>query len=205
MSVLRIRALEVLAECIAEEVPELAGHICAGPAEPNHKLEFPSLAIIPVRYFYQPEQAKEWRCPTHSDLVIEVGKHEARVVLRLGAATHRERVIIEQKVLDVFLSQPLRPGVIVNQVADCFDAVVAWELEDEEWEDERAFDQKWYSDINVLGQIPALVCRPGSYTIEQLQLGVTDDFGTVFNQNTFNTSADVEVVEINQDGSIAAV
>ncbi len=205
MSVLRLKALDKLQECIEEAIPELVGRICAGPSEANHRLTFPSLSITPISFKYQPNQAKPHHNATHSTVIMEVGKHEADVQLRVGASTHRERVILEDKILQLFLEQELAPGILVTPIADCWDAHVVWELEDEEWEDEKAFDSKWYTTISITGQIPALVTRKDAYTIEQLQLGLIEDFTTTLNSSTINTTAGVEVVQINQDGSIGPV
>lgn len=205
MAVLRIAAFEKLAACIRAYIPELSTAVCPGPAAPSHRLHFPSLAISPLRFRYQPEQAKEWKHLNFATTVFEVGKHEAQIELRLGAKNHYQRAAIEEKLIHFFLRTPGSPGVVVHRIHDCFDALVAWELEDEEWEPEKIFDEKWYSILTITGQIPALVCRDDAYTINELQLGLTQDLSTAFTNLTISTSSSVELVEIGEDGTVTPI
>ena len=179
MSVIRLRVLEVLRDCVARLVPELEGHICAGHAEANHKLEWPNLSLVPVSWRFHPDQDGE----VYTDLgpgraVYVVGRHEALIQMRLGARTMRERARLEHLVTQVFVSQHLRPGVLVVRIRDCQQAVVAYEFDDTEWKDEAAFEREWYSIIEVVAQVPALVERGGYYTIEEIRSTFTQDLST---------------------------
>ena len=151
MAILRHHALSQLAECIAEHVPALKGRICAGPAESPQRLSFPSLSIIPVRFRYFPDQAATHQTVGATSVVLNVGRHEGTVQLRLGAQTHRQRTELEERVLDVFLGQLGRPGVLLTTVPLCHDATVAWELDTDEWDSEKAFDKKMVFDSDRCG------------------------------------------------------
>jgi hypothetical protein len=98
------------------------------------------------------------------------------------------------------MEQELSPGVLLTVLPNCWDAVVAWELEDEEWEDEKNFDKKWYTTISITGQLPALVNRRNVPTIEQISLGWTEDFTQEINSETFDSNEAVEILEITEDG-----
>ncbi len=199
MAVLRIEVLKILAECIANKVPALRNRICAGPAESPKKLGFPSLAIIPVRFRYFPDQASEYRDPGPGRACMNVGRHEGTVQLRLGAQTHIRRSALEDAILDVFLEREGAPGVLVTAIPNVLDATVAWELDTDEWENERAFDKKWYSILTVMAQLPALVTRGSAHTMEEIRLTLTEDLTTPIEQLP---AGDQETVLIGADGSI---
>lgn len=202
MSVLRVHALQALADAIALAVPELAGRIGAGPCEAPKQRLWPHLNIDPVRFTYHPDQAEEHRAIGTSRVVMNVGRHEGLVQLRLGATTHIRRLELEEKVLSVFLSTAGRPGVLITEVPDYHDAVIAWELGEDEWENELAFDKKWFSIMTVQVQIPALVTRDGVYTIEDLRLTLTDDLETPIADVP---ATKIETVSIDDDGTITPV
>jgi len=201
MAVVRVEALRKLGKAITCAIPELEGRICFGQAAPNHTLDFPSIAIDPRRWKYFPDQASEQFEPSPSAVVMNVGRHEADIEIRIGHKTLFQRYELEQKVLDLFLGTPGHPGILLTQITAC-EALghwtAAWELEADEWQDERAFDQQFYSLIAVTGIIPALVTRREVHTIEQLQLGL-DLSGQ---DSTLPISA-VEIVQINPDGTIS--
>lgn len=201
MAVLRIRTLEVLAATIERLCPDLQGRVCAGPAEHPKRLGFPSLAIIPAAYSFFPDQDGEvWFCPDAGNTaVFKVGRHEATIQLRLGAKTARQRYALEHAVSQIFISQRRRPGVLVVQVPDCWNAVVAYEFDQTEWRNELAFDKQWYSIASVTVQLPALVERGGVYTIEELRSCFTEDLSTPIESVP---AAQVECVSIDESGNI---
>lgn len=209
MAVIRLDALDALAQAIACGVPALSGAICVGQADPSHELAFPSLAIKPIRWTYSPHQAEEHFDPAPDRVVMDVGYWEGDVQLILGAKTAFRRYELEQQVIDLFLSKPLAPGVLDTPVLACRDKlgeyIASWELESDSWEDNAAFDQEFFSTIIVTGVLPALVTRKGSYTIEQLQLGLTEELGLAADPATFNTLPEIEVVQVQSDGSIQPV
>lgn len=207
MAVVRIEAITQLAKAIGLVLPELAGRICLGQADPRKPLAFPSLAIDPVRWVYHPDQALEVFESTHA-VVINVGRHQGDVQLIVGAATLAERWTMEQTLIDLFLSTPLHPGILITPVTACehlgpFKAV--WELESDEWRDERAFSQAFYSQLMLTATLPALVTRHETYTIDQLQLGLHVTPTPNDGDPPAITDTTVELVTVNEDGTITAV
>jgi hypothetical protein len=203
VAVVRIEALRKLGKAIECAIPELTGKICYGQAAANHTLEFPSLVIDPRRWKYHPDQAAEVFEPSPNTVVMNVGRHEADIEIRVGHKTLFQRYELEQKLLDLFLGTPGHPGILLTQITACEALgqwLAAWELEADEWRDERAFDQQFYSLIAITGIIPALVTRREVHTIEQLQLGL-DLSGP--DSTLPITSPLVEVVQINPDGTIS--
>lgn len=210
MSVLRLEALNQLSECITNQIPELRGAVCAGPAESNHRLEFPSLSITPIRFKYFPDQAAEIGDLNGTDpqgghlpntVLLNVGRHEGTIQLRLGAKTNRQRATLEQKILDVFLMRPGSPGILVTSVPQCHNATVAWELDADEWESEMAFNKKWYSIMVVACQLPALITRGSVHTIEEIRLTLTDDLSTEITQVPADAQ---ETVSVAIDGTLTS-
>jgi len=207
MAVLRYEALRLLAACISDAVPALRGKICAGPAESPKKLTFPSLSLLPVSFKFMPDQAAEPYqlgdpdTTVHVDgkVLLNVGRHEGLIQLRLGAQTARLRAELEEQILAVFLGRPGSPGVLVTAVPQCHNATVAWELDTDEWVNERAFDKKWYSLMTITAQLPALVTRGSVYTIEELRITLTDDLSLPIAQVPADQQ---ETIDVAQDGTI---
>ena len=205
MAVIKLEALRALVRAIEAAVPTLTMHTYAGQAPPSKAICLPSLAIMVSGAGYEANQETVAFSETGSSIcVFNVGMHKLNVQLRLACATLGERYEIENKIINAFLATELHPGVLLTTVTACEDLgdfLAAWELEGSEWRDEKAFDNQYWSVTEVLGQVPALVTRTGVYTIDELKLGLTEDF-SAFTSETFDTSSNVEVVEINEDGSI---
>jgi hypothetical protein len=208
MAIVRLEALRELEKLIVCAIPELKGKVCVGQQGAGHDLAFPHLTLDPTKMRYVPDQADESAEPAPNTVVMNVGRHEGILQIRIGAASLFQRYELEQKVIDLFLETPLHPGIIFSQVTSCptlGQFTAAWELDEDEWQDMAAFSNQFYSMITCLAIIPALVTRREAYTIKQLQLGLTHDFNTAFDEVSFNDDPPVEVVQINQDGSITAV
>lgn len=191
----RLESLEALKLAIMQAIPELTDMICVGQADPSHALALPHLTIDPVRWEFMPYQAEEKSSPGFDKVVVDVGTHEGIVQLTIGAENLGQRAIIEAKLLDLFLRQELAPGVLVTVVQSCPELgewEAAWELDEDEWQDQSAFDGKFYSRISVNGVIPALTIRQG-FPMENLQVQTELD-----EQFT-------ETVRVNEDGTITPV
>jgi hypothetical protein len=209
MAVLRYEALILLAKCIGDAVPAIRGKICAGPAESPKRLGFPHLSINPIKFKYFPDQAAEpvelgdpdTTEHARGKVLLNVGRHEGLIQLRLGAQTARLRAELEEKILAVFLGREGSPGVLVTPIPKCHNATVAWELDGDEWENEKAFDKKWYSIMTVMAQLPALVTRGSVYSIEELRLTLTEDLSTPIESVP---AEEQETVQISEDGTIVA-
>lgn len=205
MSVVKLDALAALQCALTEAVPDLDGRICVGIGPPGHKLAFPSLAIDPVRFSYKPYQAAELATKAVDRVVMDVGIHEVMVQLRITASNAQQRYELEQAVTDLFLSQPLTPGVLVTPVSGCYllsDFQSTWIFDDSEWGNGMAFEQVYESTITVLGEIPALVTRMDAYPIRHLQLGLTHDMSSP--PPAFVATSTFEIIEATSDGTAVA-
>lgn len=211
MSVVRIEALRALAGVIEAAVPELAGKVNTGQQPSSTVQTYPTLTIIPGPLKYDPAQAIESATigdPAAGVVVFNVGAHYGPIQLRLVTTTIGERWTLEQKIEDLFLGGPMRPGVVVVPVTTCADLgnwIAAFELDGDQWVDMGAFDRKLESLITVNGVIPALVTRTDAYPINTLVLGViagiAPDFNTTITPDTM-VPPGVEVVQIHDDGTM---
>lgn len=224
---IKVRALEKLRDVIISEVKSLRGHVCAGPAPRDRKLKFPSLALVPTRFSFEPQQADERDHVRGVDrsfgprtAVFNVGTWEGTIELRLGTRTARERYELEFQLEQVFLGNAdgtaadaqdragslwMRPGVLLVDIPEADNARVAFELEDDVWENEKVFANEWYSIMRIAALIPALVRAKSIPTIEELQLSLTHDLETVITTpSEADALPDIETVEVAEDGTISA-
>lgn len=212
--VVKLDAITSLVATIAAGVPELkerldaTGHpvkpIKVVQVPPDQKLLFPSLAIIPARFRFEPNQESVHSEPTPESVVINVGRWVATMQFRLACATLHERYRLEQKLGDLFMQREDAPGVLMTDVADgaLGDYHAAWELDDSDWSDEMAFSSQYWAVLTFNGVIPALVTRPGVYPIDTLKLGLTTDFEMAVTAGTFTTRGNLRVVAVAADGTI---
>lgn len=197
MAVVRLEAFRALAKAIEDGVPDLAGKVA--PWTPQTAAARPILTIIPVSRRYLPDQAEEVHDAGPSTVILDVGNFETLVQMRLEHDTPEERAEVEEKILALFLEREGGPGVLVTPVlsAPQFGTFIAsWELEDDEWTDDLAFNNEYESLITLTGHIPALITRRGAYRIRDLQLGLG---------GLEAEWAGAEVVRVNEDGTITPV
>jgi hypothetical protein len=199
MSVIKTHAIRALRNHITCRVPELVGKVCAGPAESPKLRTFPHLSITPVRFSYWPNQMEVHKHLGAAAALMDVGRFEGLIQLRLGAQTTDRRAYLAEKITNLFLETEGRPGILLTTIEDCHDMTVAWELGDDEWQDEQAFAKKWFSILTVTAQIPALVKKDGVFTIEDLRLSLTEDLTEDFDEIP---ASEIETVTIDEDGTL---
>jgi len=205
MAVVKLEAMNALVAAIVCEVTELRDRVCIGQADPGHDLGFPHMSLTPIRWKYSMHQAEEVFDPAPDRVVMDVGYHTSIVKIEIGATSSYQRMELEQKVTDVFLGQVMSPGIINTPVLTCSELgefIASWMYDEDEWVNRQAFDQQFYSSMAIDGVVPALVTRGSSHTIEELRCGITHDSSTIDSDN-FDTSPLVEVVQVNQDGTIS--
>lgn len=221
---IKLRALQRLAEILEREVSPLRGKVCAGPAGREHTKKFPSLAIIATRAVFESCQPDDWdyvrdelREPTPNTVVSWVGDWTIDLTLELGAATAAERYHLEHLIEQVFLrgvsgcdarwrdvGAEIRPGtLLVDCGIECWNARIAYLLNEDTWNNEMAFSQEWYSVLRVTCEVPAFVPR-SAYTLTDLRLtlALNPDLDTFVvgdplptDQQTFAVASDGTVTE----------
>ena len=200
MSVIRVRAAEILGAAIEIAVPDLSGNVCALQDDSGHKRKFPSLAIVSVSHKITPEQSGEvWKSKGQMNAVLNVGRIDALYQLRLGAASEAQRTVLEDQVTALFFSQEGRPGVLVAELADCDDAIVGYELDQSEWRNETAFTDKWFSIITLNTVTPILVERSNIPTWNEIRMCLAAEVSVPFDE--IDTSI-AECVAIDENGNV---
>jgi hypothetical protein len=214
-AVVRIAALEAFTALIEQRIPALAGRTCAGQAPSSELEEIPNLSIEPSRWTYEMDEvgdAEQVALLPGNIAVWDVGYHEATCVVSILATTPRQRGLLEQQVLDLFLGakHPLtgmhQPGTLSFQISACPEVgqfATTFHLEDDEWIESLALDRRYESRIGVLCWIPALTIDQPVYEIQSLKLAV----GAA---TTTDTTADpslpivtpLDLVTINADGTV---
>ena len=197
MSLLRIRAAEVLGQLIGSHNPAIADSICGGPAEDGHKRRLPSIAIQPISWKFSPDQEDEWKEIGGNRLVLNVGRYDAFFRVEVGAKSPYVRAKLEQSVLDVFFQREGSPGIAVADIADCHDAIVSYELQSSRWDDEAGFSDKWFSTIDVNVVMPVLVERGSVFTMNEIRICLRADTLASFDDIS---SATQECVAVDEDG-----
>lgn len=208
MSIVRVCALEALAEYLVSQVPELVDRVCVGVPPNSHDQTYPSMTINGVRWTFEPGEQEELDLPHPSTTVRRVGHHEGTVQIRILAATDGERDELSEAVIAAFRGFEdedgwPHPGTILSRVTDCglVPWTACWDLDRDEWLNLRAFESLYESLIEVNARVPALVTKEGVYKVETLALGLTSDFTTTPSADMMIPPA-VELVEINEDGTI---
>jgi hypothetical protein len=208
VAIVKTQSIAAFAAAIAIAVPELYGKITVHQEVPATIEVFPNLAIVIAgRLAFDPAQEDVFADLGNNVVVFNVGAFEGPIQLRLTAATIRERSVLCEKIEQWMLSREGSPGIQVVQVIDVDNPttlswVAAFEMDDEMWDDSGALMRTYESISTINVVLPALVTRSPVYTIETLILGTTGDFLTQFTPDTFGPP-DVELVVINQDGSIS--
>lgn len=181
MSIIRIESLNMLGREISSCIPELRGRVCAGVATGTQRLSYPSLGINATSfkpYYYQQMEEQELG---PSGVLFSLGRVEAEVTLTLSAETSNLRYALEQRILDtVFYADINRPGIKIFQVPECHDAVVVFELMRTQWEDEKAFDKKYASVMDLMLQIPILSEQRDMPQMSNINLSVEESLGQPF-------------------------
>jgi hypothetical protein len=207
MPIVRLEVFKALGAAIETAVPELAGKVKVGQASSGTEQTYPTLTIVPGKFMHEPFDEYEHATvgdPADGNVVYNVGELAGFVALRIVATTPSERYALEQKVANLFLSQERRAGILVVDVTACPDLsafVASFIYDSNDWVNVDAFDRKLESVISVNGIVPALVARTGVYEIDELVLGMTEDFDTAFNESTLAPPG-VPTVQIHEDGSI---
>ncbi len=174
MCVPRLEALRWLSKYIQAQIPELKDVICTVVGAPGHQLAFPSLAITPVIFTYEPNQAVETYAVYPDKVTMAVGNYRGILQLRLTTDTEYQRYAIEEKLTQLFLSREGGPGVLVGEITSCAELgefTADFEFDSVDWINDEAMKNKYVSLIVVTSVIPALTVRRDAHVMDQLLVG----------------------------------
>lgn len=203
MAIVKLDALTGLQAAIIAAVPTLANKVTVHQAVPAKVESYPNVAIVMAqRLAFDPKQRAMQADLGNNTVVWNVGAHEGPIQLRITATSSLERQTLDAALTDWLLGAPLAAGVRTVAVtsAPSIPWVAAFEYSDAQWFD-YALEREYESVITLNAVIPALVTETPVYDITHLILGLTEDMSTTFTPSTAIPPA-VELVEINQDGTI---
>lgn len=197
---------DAIAAYFAANVTGLTGRVSAVQAGPEKTQEFPSVALLPNTFDFQPFEPDEvyWDAVTDDGKVlINVGEFDGIYELQLYAKSVPEREIYEQRIMDLMLSTPGAPGtlyvtlpaLLVGGYQSLYAPEIKVRLDSEEWREEFSFESRRYSFLDLEISFPALVARD-AYTIESLQSAITNDL---------ESDTPDDIVEVQEDGSTLPV
>lgn len=205
--IVKLEALRILMAEIDTAIPELKSKTEVHQVPPDYKSGFPRVAIVAGGKFrYQARQEAEHIRVSPSAIVVNVGSWSTTAQLRLACATPFERHALEQKLESLFWRTENRPGVLLTTVTECpalGDILASFDIGDTDWEDEAAFASLYWSVLSLDVTIPALVTRAGVYSLNELRMGITDDFGLAETSAAFDTLT--QKVSINEDGTVTPI
>ena len=202
--IVKLEALKRLGEFIESQIPELKAKTEIHQVPPDYKLGFPRLAIVAGgRFQYEARQEGVVTRSSPTAIVVNVGSWNTTVQLRLACATPAQRYDLEDRLASLFWREENRPAVLLTTVTACpqlGDILAAWDIGDTDWNDEMAFSSQFWSVLSLDATIPALVTREGVYSIDELRLGITDDFSTPETSAAFDLLT--TKVRVNEDGTV---
>jgi len=206
-AIVKLEALKALGAFIESQIPELKGKTEIHQVPPDYKMGFPRLAIVAGgRYRYEPRQEGYVTRTSATAIVVNVGSWETVVQLRLACATPAQRYDLEDRLSALFWRVENRPAVLLTTVTACQqlgDILAAWDIGDTDWNDEMAFSSQFWSVLTLEATIPALVTREGIYSLDELRLGITDEFDTPETSAAFDALA--TKVLLNEDGTVTPI
>lgn len=206
MAIVKLTALTGLKSLIAAAMPGVFKTITI-QIEPSPIVEqMPNLEIIlPGRMMFEPDQRDLVADLGNNVVVFNVGQWVGPVQLRIVATSPLERWALEDTLTQFLMARPGSPGVVVVAVTESAQLswAAAFEYEDSQLFDQRAQERQYEVAITCNAEIPVLVTESPVYDIDALILGLTSDFATSFDATTFKTSPQIELVTINQDGSLS--
>jgi hypothetical protein len=203
-------AADVLATLLAAAVPAIpSGQVHAIPEDWNAVAAYPAIGIVPQRSTLTTWQDQELDDTVDGQLLVECGTFEGTFSVRLLAPLAAVREDLEPQILEAFMQDPDRPGVLLGTinnvaikrasdgvvVASLYNAPVAFALDNDEWRDELVFASKRESFLEVTVQYPLLILRAPVYAMNEIFLAMTHDLSST------NPSID-EMVQVNSDGSL---
>lgn len=195
---------EALASYLSDNVVGLTGKVSSAQEGPETNQTFPSVALLMSTFSFNPSDYDEVYWDEDTDdgkLVLDVGEFDGLMTLELYTKSKPERELYEQRILDLFLSQPGSPGTLfitlpvltINGYASLYQPEIKVRLTGEEWQEEMSFEARRYTFLDLEIGFPALTTRD-AVTIETLQSAITNDL---------DSDTPTDTVTIEEDGSVS--
>lgn len=188
-----------LANYIASNVTGLAGKVTAVAAGPETTMPCLSAKVITDTFVFEPSQEDEVyeADPDDGKIITDVGSWIGNFTIELYATTPAERELYEQAIIDLFQVTEWAPGTIyvdlpaltIGGYVSLYQAQIKYRLEQEQWLDEMAFENKRFSFLDIFVDYPALVTRVAKDLDIKLALANIDSLEII------------DLVHVNEDGT----
>jgi hypothetical protein len=212
-SLIKQAAMQVLAATIGgylATVPDgapLAGRIFVEPAEQGDAAAFPSLRLLPGRFRFERHQDSVEEQLTPQLQLVKCGELVGTMMLRVSETHVVPRERLEQIVRSAFFQEEevqgrilgTLPPLTLGGVMTTSEATIAFDLDTEDWDDERVFAERLYADLAVEATFPVLVVRSGEQLTDLVVL-VQAAIGADLSQDIPDAlSREIQVLE---DGTV---
>lgn len=206
---LKRAAAKALAAHIGARIPPLVGNARSVSAEPEEYATFPALYVLPGKM--RLETAQEAPLDEAAG-IYTVGYATGFWELRLVHRTPYAREELEQQVLDLFFETAGAPGYLAIELFPTVNGrrstvpLLCWfRLQEEEWSEEKGFEKKRFSYLDVEVELPRIVLRAGTRTADEVVVLVVQTASMARDQSLPLTPAQAitETVEIEGAGLTA--
>jgi hypothetical protein len=199
-------ASKTFATWLEGKVPELVGKIHTVAEGPTEAAGWPCVALVPNILTFEPFHSSPvvWAAAVDDGkALLNVGEFTGSYELRIYAKNVSEREALEDKVLHAIMAEPMRRGVVslqtpaltVNALVTLYQAPVAFMLDQIEWNEEFAYENRRFSFIDLDVEFPALVVQD-VYTINQLVIAINENLSSDVPDEQFSIDEDGITTEI---------
>jgi hypothetical protein len=206
---LKYEAAKALKAHIEAQIPSLVGKVYAELQPPNQQAKRPTITIAPRRawttIFRDPDEVFDPGVGQNY-VVHDVGCYEGEFEVRLAEQHAPTREQLEQDLLDLWIKDVGRPGVLLldlssltiqGQALAGYSARAPYVLDSEEWLDELIFSNERDALLTVDVRVPILV-KETAYRMETLVLQLSHDVTT----EDINQVPVFGQVQVNADGTV---
>lgn len=200
-SSLKRAAAQSLVDYFKNVIPPTFGiHYGVDHAEPEDKLCFPSIRVIPGSFSFVPWQDQYLDETLADRALVEVGTFEGMMEIRLSTKSQAKAELIEDFIINAFLATELAPGIVVTQTPQVtildwlttYQANISFALDKMDWQDELSYTKKQFTFLELECWFPALVMRTDQFRIDNLIQAFNHDLAS---------DAVEEQQEVAEDGS----
>lgn len=188
MSAVVYHGLKALKTAVVAASVATADQVREVPADAVQNETMPGIAFVPGKFTVEWHTPAEVAVPGSGYQLVKVGEATGPIEVRIQRQHAAQRETLQDAFMALFMSDPDVPGglsvlteaLTLQGIATGYQAPVAFELEEWEWDDERVFDVARYSFLTLQATFPVLYVRgvvPGTevYEIQRLQVSMTKD------------------------------
>ena len=233
MSLIKLQACEAIRDALAAFIatcdPALAVEVKALDQPPVEAGDYDGIAVVPLgRWKFMWEDEDEVRDsngeaivvgPSSDQALMNVGNVTGTIRLWLAARYPINRAKIEDAVISAF-NQGASPGVldvtmpsaVICGIDTGHTPCTYISLRDEAWNEEQAFSEKRWAELDLDVDLPILVLRAGAPIITDIRLVISTDITTDITGAPISPTPDEaiaalqgEVYQIDENGNLTEI